>query len=543
MRCVRGAGAGVAIGVLLTLLPAPAHAKAVRASDATRLAVPAGAGAVPMLLPGRAVAAGHAGPDWLIGAAPTAAAARLLRAADGRPLMVAGGWRVPVRVARRVAERLRARGLLVWAQANHAAHRTASFDGHQAEYARAHVVPPTLAPPAGGVPIGIVDEQIDLANPDVGAQTRLLNPGPVAGPHGTQVASIASGVSNGAGVVGIYPGTPLLSYRDDGTCGDVAKGVKALVAAGARVVNLSLGFFKPCFPLEVAIAVAYGNRAIVVAAAGNEFRQGNPVSYPAVYPHVLSVAAVDSKERPAYFSSASLAVDLAAPGLDVPVSLPAAFDVRDGTQDGVTVADGTSFSAPMVAAAAAWVMATRPSTFPGQISDVLRFSARDLFELGWDPHTGYGAVDIARAIQLPDPPADPLEPNDGIHYVDGRVFPTPDPPVWRAVRPYAFDASLDSIEDPVDVYLIRVPVGARVAIRLRAKGANLNLYAYDRSQKSLEERPIARSVLGSGRTDVVRLFNDTSQRRTAYIAVGQPRTSNAIFSGTYRLDFKRERRR
>jgi hypothetical protein len=479
----------------------------------------------------------------LIGARPTETAARLARAAGGRSLNVAGGWRVPIGAARRLARRLRARGLLVWAQENHAARRHASFDGHEGEWARAAVVPPTLAPPPAGVPIGIVDELVDPENPDVGAQTQLINPGPIVGAHGTQVASVASGVQNGTGVVGVFPGTPILSYGNT-NCGDSATGVKAVLDAGARVINLSFGFAEPCFPLEVAIAHAYGFRAIVVAAAGNEFREGNPISFPAVYPHVLSVAAVDYKYRPTFFSSANAAVDLAAPGLDVPVSLPAAFDVNDGVQDGSTVVDGTSFSAPMVSAAAAWMMATRPSTFPGQISDVLRFSATDIGEPGWDPNTGFGAVDLARAVTFPDPPADPLEPNDGIHYVDGTVFPTPDPPVWRGVGRYVLPATLDSIEDPVDVYLIRVPARGRVAVRLTAKGADLDLYAYDRSAKAIEDRYLTRSVRGPGRTDVIRLINNRRQARTAYILVGQTATESlALFSGSYRLDFRRERRR
>lgn len=540
------AGAGGILAILgagVALAPPSSYGAGPDTSGAVRLATPAGVAEVPMQLPSASSVAARTSRDWLIGVRPSRTAARIVRAAGGRPLGVAGGWRVPTGTARAVAQRLRALRLLAWAQENHAATRLASFDGHEAEYARAYVVPPTLPPPPGGVPIGIVDDLVDPQNQDVGAQTRLINPGPVVGPHGTMVASVASGLPNGFGVVGIYPGTPILSYGTDLTCGDVATGIQRLYEAGARVINLSLGSPEPCFPVEVAIALAYGNRALVVAASGNEFREGNPANFPALYPHVLSVAATDFKERPAFFSNASMAVDLAAPGLDVPVSLPAAFDVHDGVQDGVTVVDGTSFSAPMVAAAAAWVMATRPTTFPGQISDVLRFSARDLYQPGWDPHTGYGAVDVARAIQLPDPPADPLEPNDGIHYVDGRVFGAADRPVWRGLRPYAFRADLDSVEDPIDVYLIRLPARARVAMKLASKGGDLDLFTYLRSAKSLDERPLAKSVRGRGRTDVVRLTNDLRQALTVYVVVGQTGENAPFFAGSYRLDFIRERRR
>jgi hypothetical protein len=501
---------------------------------------------LPLRLPRGGAVAARAGRDWLIGTRATATATRLVRAAGGRRLPVHGTWRVPIAGARGLAHRLQARGLLVWAQDNPILRRQASFDGQEGAWARAAVVPPTLAPPTAGVPIGIVDDFVDPQNPDVGAQTRHVNtpPGVVAAAHGTQVASVAAGASNSTGVVGVLPGAPILSYGlTDSTCADVVQGIGALVSAGARVINLSLGSTEPCAPLYLAVTDAYARGIIVVAAAGNEFQQGNPVVYPAAYPHVLSVAAVKQDLRPASFSSANAAVDLAAPGEGVPVSLPAALDVDDGVQDGITLADGTSFSAPMVAGAAAWLATTRPSTAPAQIADLLRRSATDLGAPGWDRDTGYGLLNVAAAVAAPDPPADPLEPNDAIPFVDGTAFGTPDPPVWRGAGRRTFSATVDAVEDPVDVYRVRIPARAQIAVALTPRHGDPDLYAFDRSAKTFDDRPVAASRRGPGRKDTVRLVNPGNRARTAYIAVEAPTVSSATFDASYQLDFRRQRGR
>ena len=83
--------------------------------------------------------------------------------------------------------------------------------------------------------------------------------------------------------------------------------------------------------------IAFAKGSLVVAASGNEFAQGNPVIFPAAYPHVLSVASLDPTLKSSGFSSANAAVDVAAPGVDVPVATPAAFDTEDGVVDGVTL--------------------------------------------------------------------------------------------------------------------------------------------------------------------------------------------------------------
>ena len=119
----------------------------------------------------------------------------------------------------------------------------------------------------------------------------------------------------------------------------------------------------------------YGAGALVVAAAGNEAERGNAPSYPAAWPHVLSVAALNEALAPASFSSRNAAVDIAAPGQNIPLDTPVALD-PDGTPDGVRLDSGTSFASPIVAGAAAWIWSSRANLSNGQVGDVLRESAR-----------------------------------------------------------------------------------------------------------------------------------------------------------------------
>ena len=253
------------------------------------------------------------------------------------------------------------------------------------------------------------------------------------GPHGTMVASAAAGAFNGFGVVGIFPSAPVLSIGLplDITCADAANGIIAAARAGAKIINLSFGSPSDCASLFGTVQVAYASGSLVVAAAGNEFAAGNPVIYPAAYPHVLSVAALDPNLAPSGFSSENTAVDVAAPGVSIPLAIPGAFDVDDGVADGVTLGSGTSFAAPIVSGAAAWLATARPDLSNGQLADVLRRSARDVGARGYDPASGFGLIQMAAALAEPTPERDVLEPNDGISFIDGSVFDKPDPYIWR----------------------------------------------------------------------------------------------------------------
>ncbi len=151
------------------------------------------------------------------------------------------------------------------------------------------------------------------------------------------------------------------------------------------------------------LAYAVSQGVVPVAAAGNDrdtvMADGttNPVLYPAALPHIVSVAATGPTGATSAFSTSNGAVDLAAPGEGVLTAVPTAWD-DDGVADGYERLDGTSFAAPIVAGAAAWLRAARPNLSAGQIADLLRLSATDIGARGWDEDSGYGLVNIKAAL-------------------------------------------------------------------------------------------------------------------------------------------------
>ncbi len=140
--------------------------------------------------------------------------------------------------------------------------------------------------------------------------------------HGTHVAGTVGALDNATGVVGLSPaGADLFVVKVFGDdCGwsyasELADAVKRCADAGAKVVNLSLGGNQPSELERDAFENAWGRGLLLVAAAGNEGT--TDLQYPASYPSVLSVGAVDGMKRVASFSQRNGQVDLTAPGVKI----------------------------------------------------------------------------------------------------------------------------------------------------------------------------------------------------------------------------------
>jgi hypothetical protein len=538
LACLQG-GARCAIASLVLGLAAlggqPASA-AVRAPEPT------------VTLPAQHASRAATQTRWIVGARATRAADRVARRHGARAMRLPGAYVIDARRARALAAALRRRGLLRFAEPDVARHALSSFDGQSDGWARAAVVAPGLVAPSPTVAIGVVDDLVDPTHPDLAGHLSHANPSAgstVGGPHGTMVASAAAGAANGFGVTGIFPGAPVVTYSvpEKFGCAESSDGILALANRRVPVINVSYGSPDACYAEYAAIAYAYAGGSLVVAAAGNEFQEGNPTSYPAAWPHVVSVAALDATRAPSYFSNENTAIDVAAPGEDIPLAIPVAFDT-DGVADGITTDSGTSFSAPIVAGAAAWIRAARPGVRNGQTADLLRRTAVDIAPAGWDPATGYGQIDLAAALAAPLPRIDPLEPNDSIAEVDGTLFGEHDPSVWHGRGRYSLSATVDNVEDPIDVYRLRVPPRARFNVLVHPGFGDPDLAVYRRAARSLEEsrHVVAHSERGAGRTDAVRLVNGSRATITVYVVVYVPDEASYL-DARYRLEFQRKRRR
>jgi subtilisin family serine protease len=380
-----------------------------------------------------------------------------------------------------VERRLLAVGLLAlcFAAAAAAAPAVTATDPLQSqEWWLADVGADRATPPGPGVPVTIVDTGVDPTHPEFAARpdTTFLNAQTVfAGEeyHGTIVASLAAAPANGAGIVGIYPTAALQVWDASSSSRGIANtlAIDGIIAAAGRcpgVINLSFGSATPDPDLHDAILYAVRNGCLVVVSSGNFGDAGNPATYPAAWPHVFTVGATDESDQVASFSSTGQDVDMVAPGVRMVGAVPLS---RDPSGYSSNLA-GTSFSSPIVAAAAAWVWTARPTLSVTQIAELLRKSARDILTPGFDNASGWGILDIPAALVAPTPAHDPAEPNDDVEQVKpGKLFQAGQAPLTTPAKPAIRAAgSVDVTEDPRDLYRMWVPANKVVRVAVSAGG-------------------------------------------------------------------------
>lgn len=332
-------------------------------------------------------------------------------------------------------------------------------------------------PPGPGVPVIVVDSGVDPNHPEFAGRpnTTFLNGQTVDGPgeyHGTAVASLIAAPANGVGIVGVYPQASLVvdDASADATSGINRNAASAGILAAAQhcpaVINLSFSSVEADPLLHDAVLTAARNGCLVVASAGNNGNNGSPAEFPGAWPHVFTVGSTDQLDHPSLFSTASPGLDVSAPGNAITAAVPASQD-PSGYESGLS---GTSSSTALVSAAAAWVWTLRPTLSAAQVAAVLRRGARDVAPAGFDNATGWGIVDIPRSLAAPAPGVDPSEPNDDVDEVEpSKLFALGQQPLTTSSRPSGrIAASLDTAEDPRDLYRVWVP--ARKTVRAKVAG-------------------------------------------------------------------------
>jgi hypothetical protein len=406
------------------------------------------------------------------------------------------------------------------------------------EWWRAAIGVAALSPPGPGKPVTIVDSGVELTHPEFDGRIDLLalntqEPQPLGGVHGTAVASLIGAPENGVGIVGVYPQALLQTWDAAPGSGStlvtsqIVAGILAGADRGPGVINISLGSSRVESAIGQAIATATRKGMLVVAAAGNDGDTSNALSYPASTPHVLTVAATTQQNTVASFSSRSRFVDLAAPGQDITVA-----SALDRSWDNE---DGTSFSAPLVSGAAAWVWTVRPDLDASQLFEVMRRSATDIGVPGRDDASGYGLLNVPAALAYAPPVTDPMEPNDDMDYVRaGAVYAAGSLPLTTRVAPSAaVTARLTVFEDPRDVYPVFVP--AKKTVTAKTTGAVVDLALWSNGTPSVTipspgRNRLARGITKTGTETVT--YKNPGAAKVVYLAVTLAKGSR---EATYRV--------
>lgn len=244
-----------------------------------------------------------------------------------------------------------------------------------------------------GVRVAIIDTGVDCSHPDLApncaagynAYDKSKPPMDDQG-HGTHVAGTIGAVADGQGVVGVAPEVTLVPVKvlDKNGGGRLTTIIKGLIWVGNNdidVANMSLGSPMGTVFMRLAVSYAKSRGVAVIAAAGNS---GGSVGYPAAYGNTIAVAASDSNDAVAKFSSRGKEVDFIAPGVDVKSTLP-------GGQYGRY--SGTSMATPHVAGLAALAVAQGAKGFDA-VKAALSRGAVPMTGLS-DKEQGKGMIDAA----------------------------------------------------------------------------------------------------------------------------------------------------
>jgi membrane-anchored mycosin MYCP len=256
-----------------------------------------------------------------------------------------------------------------------------------------------------GITVAVVDTGVDAQQPFLRGAVLpgfdVINGGGAADTdcdgHGTFVAGIVAGRPvPGFGFAGVAPEATIVPVRQansttDGTAQTLADGIRAAVDAHAQVINVSIVTAQPTLALAKAVHYAQAHDVVIVAAAGNDFSQGNAVQYPAGFPGVLAVGAVDSSGQRASFSESGPDISVVAPGANL-------LGPGAGGVGLVTAAGGTSFAAPFVAGVAALVRSYHPGLTAAQVIQRIEVTADHPAGTLPDPGLGWGEVNPFAAV-------------------------------------------------------------------------------------------------------------------------------------------------
>lgn len=276
-----------------------------------------------------------------------------------------------------------------------------------------------------GINVAVIDTGIDTSSAEFGTRISSYSQNVGGGSavqdqagHGTAVSFTIAGRANGTGTQGVAYDATIVALRADtpGSCdgssgcsfrdASIARGIDVAVAAGARVINMSLSN-SAAFGSDVTAAISRATAAgiVIVLAAGNH-GNGDPslAANPEASAQVANNAAVS---RGLVIVAGSVGATDGISGTSNRAGNTAANYLTavgesvqaPGKNGEVFLWSGTSFAAPQISAAVALLAQAFPNLTGKQIVDLLYATARDAGAAGIDNVYGRGILDLTRAFQ------------------------------------------------------------------------------------------------------------------------------------------------
>ncbi|MGV9428701.1 S8 family serine peptidase [Streptomyces sp. NPDC003656] len=339
-----------------------------------------------------------------------------------------------------------------------------------------------------GVKVAVIDSGINPNTPSLKGQV-LANEVPKSvayhvtqdyDGHGTEMAELIAGTGASGSIKGLAPGAKVVPYRIYGeglkdpkeqerTPGATAA-IKA--AADSDVKIISMSFASPYYSLdeEEAIKYAASKGKLLFAGIGNTGDKGNKGQYPAQYPYVTGVSAINQSGEVGKFSTHGNYVDLAAPGVGIP-------SWCDNTFTKYCIAYGTSHATALVSASAALVWSAHPDWNANQVLRALIDTAgRTWAKDNPSKYLGYGVVRPRRVLinkNIDPGPAnvDPLAKENGTADGDGedaKSSPTPSAKPSAGEKAGGQTSAAARTQDSGDGTRTWVTIGAAAAVLLIA---------------------------------------------------------------------------
>ncbi|WP_281176180.1 S8 family serine peptidase [Streptomyces hokutonensis] len=257
-----------------------------------------------------------------------------------------------------------------------------------------------------GVKVAVIDTGVNPDTPSLKGQV-LVDEVPKAvsyhstvdfDGHGTSMAELIAGTGAGGSLKGLAPGAKIVPYRVDlkglkvGSAEQKKtpepwQAIRAAADTDAQIISMSIGGYVSTEE-EEAVKYAASKGKLMIAAVGNSGTgtgDGN-VDYPAAYPYVIGIAAVDSSFTVTKFSAYGNYVDLAAPGTGIPGWCDATFHTYCDT-------GGTSQATAIASASAALIWSAHPDWTVNQVTrSLIDTASRTWAENDPSKYAGYGFV-------------------------------------------------------------------------------------------------------------------------------------------------------